>query len=120
MLNEDEVGPFGLGQLVIRRGVDRYLNRVKPARAPKQILLGWFVDLGDGDVRELSVCRLLLIKDLGQKLMRFGFPKRLCPFPQRAVPRNLVVFDGLATTDDRGVLGNRTFGLLDHALSLLN
>ena len=83
-------------------------------------LLAGLVDLGDGDVRELVVGRLFLVENAGQQIVRFRLAQRFGPFAQRTVSRNLVMLDGLATTNDRGVLGNRALGFFNDALGLLD
>ena len=64
--------------------------------------LSSFVDLGDGDVRELIVRRFFLVQNAGQQLVRFDFAEDFSPLTQRAISRDLVMLDRLAAADDRG------------------
>lgn len=48
-------------------------------------------------VRQLVVGGFFLVEDLAEQLVRLIMPKILCPFPQRAIPGYLIVFDCLTS-----------------------
>ena len=72
--------PWECGETVrsdMKSATARDMAKAEIGRGESYMLLGWFVDLGDGDVREFGICRLLLIEDFRQKIVCLVFPSAL-------------------------------------------